>query len=119
MTDIRQQNNTPAADANPAAAQAPETASSATLSAPAATSKKSGILPLLSLLLAVGAWVTLGYYTGYAAMAVAAAAIIAGGFACRRPRGAWRNTAISAIIASAVLIVVVLAFVIVLKIGLA
>lgn len=116
MTDIRQQNNTPAADANPAAAQAPETSSSATI---VASSKKSGILPLLSLILAVGAWVTLGYYTGYAAMAVAAAAIIAGAFACRRPRGAWRNTAISAIIASAVLIVVVLAFVIVLKIGLA
>lgn len=116
MTDIRQQNNIAAADTNSAAAPTPETLSSAT---PVVSSKESGILPLLSLILAVGAWVTLGYYTGYAAMSVAVAAIIAGAFACRRPRGAWRNTAITAIIASAVLIVVVLAFVIVLKIGLA
>lgn len=84
-----------------------------------AAEKKSGWLPLAALILAVAAWVTLAYYTGYAAVIVALLAIIAGAFACRRPAGPWRNTAITAIIAAAVLIIVVLAFIIVLKIGLA
>ncbi|MDE6278069.1 MAG: hypothetical protein K2M06_08180 [Muribaculaceae bacterium] len=81
--------------------------------------KKSGWLPLAALLLAILAWLTLAYSTGYAAMAVAAAAIIVAAFGARRHSGAWRNVAITAIIASAVLLVVVAAFIIVLKIGLA
>ena len=80
--------------------------------------KKSGWLPLLSLVLAIAAWGALAYTSGYYAMGVAAAAIIAAAFAAHRKTGAWRNVAITSLIASAVLIVVVAAFLIVLKIGL-
>ena len=91
---------------------------SATVAAPAAE-KKSGWLPLAAIILALAAWLTLARTTGYVAMAVAAAAIIVAAFACRRHPGAWRNVAITAIIAAAVLIVVVLGFIIVLNISLA
>ncbi len=103
----------PEINTNSAAGQNPAT------SIPASAPKKSGWLPLLSLILAIAAWVALGYTSGYYAMCVAAAAIIAGIIAVRRKTGAWRNTAITSIIAAAVLIVVVTAFLIVLKIGLA
>lgn len=83
-----------------------------------ASPRKSPWLPIAAFFLAVGAWLALAYSTGYLAMAVAAAAIIVGAFGCRR-RCSWRNLAITSIIASMVLIVVVAAFIIVLKIGLA
>lgn len=100
---------------------APATAPQADTAPPVTTpaEKKSGWMPLAAIVLAVAAWITLARATGYAAMAVAAAAIIVGAFGCRRRAGAWRNVAITAIIAAAVLIVVVLAFIIVLNIGLA
>ncbi|MDE6310758.1 MAG: hypothetical protein K2L96_02970 [Muribaculaceae bacterium] len=110
-------------DKNPAventnAENSPLTEQPLTAETPAPAPKKSGWLPLLSLVLAVAAWVTLAYSTGYYAMCVAGASIITAIFAVRRKTGAWRNVAITALIASAVLIVVVAAFLIVLKIGL-
>lgn len=85
----------------------------------ASVAKKSGWLPMAAMVLSVGAWLTLAYSTGYAAMTVAFVAVLLSAFACRRKRGPWRNVAITALIAAAVLMVVVLAFIIVLKISLA
>lgn len=94
----------------------PEVNSAGTPTAP--ETQKRVWLPLLSLLLAIASWLVLAYSTGYAALVVAFLSILTGAFGCHRPRGGWRNTAITAIIASAVLVVVVISFLIVIKLAL-
>lgn len=80
---------------------------------------RSPALAWISLALTVAAWLTLMLFTdGYAAMAVAAAALIVGFLSMRGSSRAIRNIAITAVIASTVLLVVLTAFIIVIKIGL-
>ncbi|MDE6300330.1 MAG: hypothetical protein K2M19_01260 [Muribaculaceae bacterium] len=74
-------------------------------------------LAILSLILTLVAWIA-GSYSGIAAIAISAAAIVAGAFALRSHRRGVRNTAITSIIAAAVLLVVVAAFMIVIYMGL-
>ncbi len=73
-------------------------------------------LAIVSILLTVGAWIA-GTFNGIAAIAVSAAAIVAGAMALKSRRNAVRNTAITSIIAAAVLLVVVAAFLIVIYAG--
>lgn len=82
------------------------------------TGKKSGWLPLIGFILALGAWFTLAENTGYTALIVAAVSLVVSAFGCHRHTGFWKNTAITAIIADTVLIVVVVAFIVVLRIAL-
>ncbi len=74
-------------------------------------------LAVVSIAIAILAWVIAGW-NGYAAMAAALVSIITGGMALRSHRHAVRNTAITSIIAAAVLLVVLAAFVIVIYLGL-
>lgn len=68
-------------------------------------------LALLSLVSCITAWFA-ATRSGYAAVAACAVSIISGAFALGSHRGAVRNTAITFIIASAVLLIVVGAFMI-------
>lgn len=79
---------------------------------------RSPALAWISLALTVAAWLTLMFTDGYVAMAVAAAALIVGFLSIRGSSRAIRNIAITAVIASMVLLVVLTAFIIVIKIGL-
>lgn len=72
---------------------------------------------VVSILVTVGAWISAGW-NGYLAMALGAFAVVAGALALRSRRHGVRNTAITAIIAAAVLVVVLAAFVIVIYMGL-
>ncbi|MBO4943583.1 MAG: hypothetical protein J6C95_09160 [Muribaculaceae bacterium] len=72
----------------------------------------------IAVLLALVAWVLLAWFNGYTAMAVAAAGIIVGFIGAHRSSLAMKRLAITAIIASTVLLVVVAAYLVVLKIGL-
>lgn len=80
---------------------------------------RSPALAWISVALTLGAWVVLMLANGYAAMAIAAAAVIAGFFAMPGRSRAVRNLAITSVIAAIVLLVVLTAFIIVIKIGLA
>lgn len=71
-----------------------------------------------AVLLALIAWVLLAWFNGYAAMAVAAAGIVIGFIGAHHSSLAMKRLAITAIIASTVLLVVVAAYLVVLKIGL-
>lgn len=71
-------------------------------------------LAVLSLLLCVASWFA-ATKSGYGALVVAAASIVSGSFALGSRRAAVRNTAITSIIASAVLFLVVGAFIIALR----
>ncbi len=73
-------------------------------------------LAVVSIFLTVAAWI-IGSFSGFAALAVSAAAIVAGAFALKSRRNGVRNTAITSIIAAGVLIVVISAFMIVLYVG--
>lgn len=64
------------------------------------------------------AWALLMTVNGYAAMAVAAVGVAAGFMAMPGRSRAARNLAITAVIASLVLLVVLAAFIIVIKVGL-
>lgn len=83
---------------------------------------RSPALAWISLALTVAAWLTLMFTDGYVAMAVAmavaAAVLIVGFLSMRGSSRAIRNIAITAVIASMVLLVVLTAFIIVIKIGL-
>lgn len=74
-------------------------------------------LAIVSLILTVVAWVA-GSWNGYAAVAIAAVAIVLGAMALRSRRHRDRNLAITSIIAAAVLLVVIVAFFIVIYLGL-
>lgn len=72
----------------------------------------------ISVILALIAWALLAWVNGYTAMAVAATGITVGFIGTRRSSLAMKRLAITAIIASTVLLVVVTAYLVVLKIGL-
>lgn len=67
--------------------------------------------------MSVIAWITANW-NGYVALGTAVVAIVVGFLALRSHRHAVRNTAITSIIASAVLLVVLAAFMIVIYLGL-
>lgn len=71
-----------------------------------------------AVMLALIAWAVLAWANGYVAMAIAATGIFAGFVGVRHSSLAMKRLAITAIIASTVLLVVVAAYLIVLKIGL-
>lgn len=76
-----------------------------------------GKFSLVSILMTVAAWVALSY-NGRLALVMSIIGIIVGCFGLRASSRAWRNTAITSILASAVLLVVVSAFLIVIFVGL-
>lgn len=76
-----------------------------------------GWLATCALLVCVVAWIV-GNREAYSAMAIAVASIVLGGLAMRGASRAVRNAAITAIVASGVLIVVIAAFLIVIYLGL-
>ncbi len=84
------------------------------------TDKKDNtpVLAWVSLALTLFAWAALMWINGYVAMAAALVAACAGIIGIRRYSGAVRNIAVTAVIASVVLVVVLTAFLIVIKIGL-
>jgi len=94
----------------------PETTASETTSRPA-EAKRPVWLAATSIVLTVAAWIA-GTFSGVVAMIISASAIIVGAMALKSRRHAVRNTAITSIIASAVLFVVIAAFLIVIYAGL-
>lgn len=74
-------------------------------------------LAIVSIVLTILAWI-LGSYSALAAIITSAAAIVTGALALKSHRHGVRNTAITSIIAAAVLLVVISAFCIVIFIGL-
>ena len=87
--------------------------------APASTDsrKKYNTFALIAILLTVAAWVILSF-EGDIALGVGVVAFVAGCVGLRASSQAWRNAAITSIVASSVLIVVLVAFKIVFYIGL-
>lgn len=83
-----------------------------------ASNYRSPALAVAAIALTLGAWCMLMWLNGYVAMAVALAAVVAGFAGMPGRSNAVKNVAITAIIASTVLIVVLAAFLIVIKIGL-
>lgn len=76
-------------------------------------------LAWISLTLALVAWAALLWLNGYIALFVAIVSAVVGFFAIPRRSAGAKRLAITAIIASTVLIVVVAAYLVVIKIGLA
>ena len=74
-------------------------------------------LAVISIILTVVAWIA-GGYSAVAAVIVSAVAIVTGALALKSHRHGVRNTAITSIIAAAVLLVVICAFFIVIYVGL-
>lgn len=74
-------------------------------------------LAVISIILTIAAWIA-GGYNAVAAIVISAAAIVTGAFALKSHRNGVRNTAITSIIAAAVLLVVISAFCIVIYVGL-
>ena len=72
---------------------------------------------LISIIITVIAWVILSL-NGIAALCIAVIGFITACFGLKAATRAWRNTAVTSIVASSVLIVVVSAFMIVIYIGL-
>lgn len=87
--------------------------------APASTDsrKKYNTFALIAILLTVAAWVILSF-EGDIALGVGVVAFVAGCVGLHASSQAWRNAAITSIVASSVLIVVLVAFKIVFYIGL-
>lgn len=84
-----------------------------------AVTYRSSLLSWVTILLTVGAWVVLMWWNGYAAAAVAAAAVVVGFISLPGRSASARNLSITGIIASTVLLVVIVAFVVVIRIVLA
>lgn len=80
---------------------------------------RSPLLAWVALALTLVAWLLLIYLNGYVALGVAAVAVAAGFAGMPGRSTAVRNLAITAVIAATVLLVVLAAFLIVIKIGLA
>ncbi len=78
---------------------------------------KYNIFSLLGILLAVAAWIMLSF-KGEIALGLSIASFICACFGLKASTRSWRNTAITAIVSSAVLMVVLSAFLIVIYIGL-
>lgn len=72
---------------------------------------------LLSILLTLAAWVVLSF-DGKIALAISVVAFILGCIGLKSSTRTWRNTAITSLVASAVLMVVLSAFLIVIFVGL-
>lgn len=79
--------------------------------------RKFDVLALVSIILAIAAWILLSF-DGPIALGTSIAAFICACFGLKATTRSWRNTAITAIIASSVLLVVLTAFLIVLYVGL-
>ncbi len=79
--------------------------------------KKFNTFAFLSILLTVTAWIILSF-EGDVALGVSVVAFVAGCIGLRASSQVWRNTAITSLVASSVLIVVLVAFKIVFYIGL-
>ena len=71
-----------------------------------------------AVLAALVAWALLAWSNGYVAMGIAAVGVLAGFIGARHSSLAMKRLAITAIIASTVLLVVIAAYLIVLKVGL-
>ena len=87
-------------------------------SAAVSAAHRSPVWVWVAVVLALAAWVTLMWVDGYVALGLGVAGIVSGFVAARRNEFALRRLAIAAIIASMVLVVVLAAFLIVIKIGL-
>ncbi len=79
---------------------------------------RSPLMAWIAVALTLAAWATLIWVDGYAAIAVAAVAVIVGSLSVSGRSTPVKNLAITAIIAATVLLVVLAAFLIVIKIGL-
>ena len=75
------------------------------------------IFALLGILATIAAWIILSF-NGELAIGVSAGAFILACLGLKASTRTWRNTAITALVASAVLMVVLAAFLIVIRIGL-
>jgi len=74
-------------------------------------------LAAISMLLTVVAWIS-GGYSAAAAIIISSVSIVTGALALKSHRHSVRNTAITSIIAAAVLLVVICAFFVVIHVGL-
>ncbi len=81
--------------------------------------RKSNKFAWIALALTIGAWCALMWSNGYVALAVGALAVTSGFIGLRGSSTNIKRLSITAIIASTVLIVVLAAFLIVIKIGMA
>ena len=72
---------------------------------------------LLSIVLAVAAWVIMSF-DGKVALGVSVAAFLSGCFGLKASTRTWRNTATTALVASGVLMIVLAAFMFVMYVGL-
>lgn len=75
------------------------------------------MLAAISMVVTIMAWILL-MWNGYAAMGLGLAAIVLGVVGTRSRSAGWRNLAITSLIASAVLVIVMVAFLIVIYWGL-
>ncbi len=90
--------------------------------APASTPQASrrsvrSMLAAISMVVTIMAWILL-MWNGYAALGLGLAAIVLGVVGTRSRSAGWRNLAITSLIASAVLVIVMVAFLIVIYWGL-
>ena len=74
-------------------------------------------LAIISIVLTIISWIGASY-SAWAGIALAAAAVVSGACALKSRRHGVRNTAITSIIAATVLLVVIVAFIIVIYVGL-
>lgn len=81
-------------------------------------SRSKVILAFAAAVLTLVAWALAMWSSGYASLVVAAAGVVCGFIGASRRAGQWRNLAITSIIASGVLAVVMSAFLIVITVGL-
>lgn len=79
--------------------------------------RKFNVLALVSIILAIVAWILLSF-DGPVALGTSIVAFLCACFGLKASTRSWRNTAITAIVASSVLMVVLTAFLIVLYVGL-
>lgn len=84
----------------------------------AAEKHRSPALAWIALALTLLAWAMLMWVNGYVAMGVAAVALVAGFAGIPGRSAAIRNLAITSVIAAMVLLIVLAAFIIVIKVGL-
>ncbi|MCM1036557.1 MAG: hypothetical protein NC406_04455 [Bacteroides sp.] len=86
-------------------------------SAPPAEPGRFVAYAVVSIVLATVSWI-IANWNGYVAAMVSALSVVAGFMALRSHRHSVRNTAITAIVAAGVLLVVLVAFIIVIRMGL-
>ena len=83
------------------------------------TAGKSTTLVWISSISALLAWICLIWFNGYVGIGFGLAGLVSGFAATLRSEGSPRRVAITAVVASAVVVVVLLSFLIVIKIALA